>query len=92
MNTQKSPSPSRDFDDLSSAQAWRHVVIWILLVVAALLLLGFTAVVDEMTQRGELRRANQNALGYLMLPEELASRVSDVLGLASIASDKLVGR
>lgn len=92
MNTRKSPLPRRDSTGLSSAQAWKHVAIWILLVVAGLLLLGFTAVIDDMTQRGELRRAHQNASGSLALPEELTSRVFDVLGLVSLTGDKLVGR
>lgn len=84
--------PRRDSDHLPSAEARQHVVIGILLAVATLLLFGFTAVVHEMTQRGALRGVHQNASGSLTLPNELATRAFDVLGLVSLTSDKLVGR
>jgi len=92
MSIHKSPMPSRESDQLSSAEAWKHVIIWILLVVAALLLVGFTAVVDDMTQRGDLRRVHQSASGSLPLPDDLSHPGIDLLGILSLTGHKLVGR
>lgn len=55
----------------SVSSTWTHALIWLLITVAALLLVGFTAVAEEITQRGELRRTQQGVSGSLMLPDEL---------------------
>ncbi len=92
MNNHKSPLPRRHSDQLSRADAWRHVTIWILLGVAALFLVVFTAVVDSMTQRGELRGAHQNVSNSLNLHEELSAKGIEAMGLLFLSSNKLVGR
>jgi len=66
--------------------------VWVLLVVAGLLLVGFTAVVDDITQRGELRRVQQREAGSLTLPSELQSGAIDARRLLSLTGDKLAGR
>lgn len=73
---------------------WTHALIWVLLVVAALLLVGFTAVVNDITERGELRRVQQRASGsFLPLDGDgLQPQGVDVARLISITGDKLAGR
>lgn len=92
MITQKRPLRQRYSDDLSSTDAWRHVVIWILLAIASLLMVGFTILLGDMPQRGDLRRDHQNASGLLKLSEEMPGLGIDVTALLSLTSDKLMGR
>ena len=75
-----------------SSSAWTHALIWALLAVAGLLLVGFTALVDDITERGELRRLQQRSSGTLLLPDELKARGVDVMRLVAMTSDKLAGR
>jgi hypothetical protein len=63
-----------------------------LLVVAALLMVGFTAVVNDITERGELRRAQQRASGSFLPLDELQAHGMDVARLLSITGEKLAGR
>ncbi len=53
-----------------------HVLIAMMLAVAALLLAGFLSLLDDMNQRGEQRRLQQRTTGSLLLADEL--RVPDV--------------
>jgi len=69
-----------------------QALFWALLLVASLLLVGFVAVVDDSTQRGELRRAHQRMSGSMMLPDELPTRGIDTMRLLSLTGDKLRGR
>jgi hypothetical protein len=71
---------------------WAHALIWVLLAVAALLLVGFTAVVSDITERGELRRLHQRSSGLLLQPDELAARGMDVARLVALTSEKLAPR
>ena len=48
-----------------------HVLIAVLLAVAAMLLVSFMAVLDDMNQRGEMRRLQQRTTGSLLLTDEL---------------------
>ena len=69
-----------------------HVLIWVLVTLAALLLVVFTAVVDDITDRGELRRVQQRATGAFTLAEDLQPGGVDVIGMLSMASGKLTQR
>ena len=69
-----------------------HVLIWVLVTLAALLLVVFTAVVDDITDRGELRRVQQRASGAFTLAEDLQPVGVDVIGMLSMASGKLTQR
>ena len=40
--------------------AWSQALMWVLLAVAGLLLVGFVSVVEDITQRGEARRAQEH--------------------------------
>lgn len=92
MKTSNRPLTRNGTAHASQAPAWTHALGWILLVVAGLLLVGFTAVVDDITQRGELRRVHQRVSGALMLPDEMPTQGIDTMRLLSLTSDKLVGR
>ncbi len=64
-----------------------HVLIAMMLAVAALLLAGFMSLLDDMNERGEQRRLQQRTTGSLLLADELRmSSVSDVRVL-TVASD-----
>ena len=76
----------------SRAGIWTHALAWVLLLVAGLLLVGFTAVVDDITQRGELRREYQRSSGSLMLPDERQHQGIDADRLIALTSHKLMGR
>lgn len=69
-----------------------HVLIWVLVTLAALLLVGFTAVVDDITERGELRRVQQRATGAFTLPDDLQPGGVDVVRLLSMAGGKWAQR
>lgn len=69
-----------------------HVLIWVLVTLAALLLFGFTAVVDNITERGEMRRDQQRATGAFTLPDDLQPGGVDVVRVLSLASGKLAQR
>lgn len=66
-----------------------HVLIWVLLAVAVFLLVGFTALVNDITQRGELRRVQQRDSGSLLVADDFQTDGVDVVRLLSMASDKL---
>lgn len=93
MNTQHHPLPlSRPTQDAGRHDIWAHTLIWVLLAVAALLLVGFTALVDDITERGELRRAQQRLSGSFQSASELQTDGADMTHLLSIAGKKLAGR
>lgn len=92
MNSPHRPPPRRHSTHASGAGAWAHALVWVLLVVAGLLLVGFTAVVHDITQRGELRRVQQRESGSPMQPDEPSSPGIDAMRLLSMAGDKLAGR
>jgi hypothetical protein len=92
MNTDHRLLSHRHGTQGAGNSAWTHALIWVLLAVAALLLVGFTAVVDDITQRGELRRAQQRTSGSLLVPDELSSPSVDVVRLLSMTGEKLAGR
>lgn len=92
MNT---PSPLLSRRSATHAfwrSAWAHTLIWMLVTVAALLLVGFTALVEDITQRGELRAVQQRASDSLLLPEEMQTRSMDVVRLLFMTGEKLAGR
>jgi hypothetical protein len=76
----------------TGTSAWAHALIWVLLAVAGLLLVGFTAVVNDITERGELRRLHQRSSGSLLLPEEPKAGAVDAARLLSMTSERLMGR
>ena len=92
MSTPQSPTARRTSDQLSPADAWRHVSIWMLLATATVLLVGFTALVDDSPQQGELRHAHKTAAGYLELSEELPRVGFDVMRLLEVRGDTVVER
>ncbi len=92
MNTHHSLLSRRDGAPADKTDHWTHVLIWVLLAVAALLLVGFTVVVDDITQRGELRRVQQRGSGSWVLHDNLPIHDGDVVRVLSIAGEKLAGR
>lgn len=66
---------------------WSHALVWALVTVAALLLVGFTALVEDITQRGELRAVQQRASDTLLLPEEMQTRSMNVVRLLFMSSE-----
>ncbi len=90
MNTHQ-PSSSRPQSPIH-ADARGHgaqVLIGVLLVVAVFLLIGFTALVNDITQRGELRRVQQRNSGSLLVADDFQSDGVDVVRWLSMTSDKL---
>ncbi len=73
-------------------RTWNHVLIWVLVTVAALLLVGFTSVVDNFTERGEQRRMHQRVSGSFMLPEEIQSSSADMVRLLSMTEEQQTTR
>ena len=73
------------------SSAWGHALLWALLTVTALLLVGFTAVVQDITQRGELPRLQQQMSSALTLPEELQALGVEGWRMLSIPGEKLAG-
>lgn len=55
--------------------AFKHVVIWVSLVGACLLLAWFVAVLHDSTERGEQRRLHQGTFGASLLSESKTSAV-----------------
>jgi len=92
MNTDQRLLPPRRPTHGGESSVWTHALIWVLLVVAALLLVGFTAVVSDITERGELRRAQQRASGSFLPLDELKKQGVDVARLLSMTGEKLAGR
>lgn len=92
MNSPYPSTPRRRPANASWLGGWAQPLVWVLLVVAGLLLVGFTAVVDDITQRGELRRVQQREAGSLTLPSELQNGAIDARRLLSLTGDKLAGR
>jgi hypothetical protein len=92
MNTDNRLSPHSRPQQTAERSVWIHALIWVLLAVAALLLAGFTAVVKDITERGELRRAQQRASGSFLPLDELQAQGVDVARLLSITGEKLAGR
>ena len=91
MNADHFVLSQRNLTHAVRSGAWAHVLIWVLMTVAALLLVGFIAVVDDTTQRGELRHAQQRASGSLILPNELPARGVEVSDLLTMIGKKLAG-
>jgi hypothetical protein len=92
MNTQHHPLPlSRPTQD-AGRHIWAHTLIWVLLAVAAVLLVGFIALVDDTTERGELRRAQQRLSGSFQSTSEPQTHGVDMAHLLSMAGKKLAGR
>lgn len=50
--------------------ALSHVLLWLLLAVAGLLLVGMMAVLEDIAQKGDMRHLHQRSSGTLMLPDE----------------------
>ena len=73
------------------SSAWGQALLWALLTVTALLLVGFTAVVQDITQRGELPRLQQQVSSALTLPEELQALGVEGWRMLSIPDEKLAG-
>ena len=71
---------------------WGHVVLWVLVTVAALLLVGFTSVVDNFSQHGEMRRMQQRVSGSFLLPSEMPSGTVDAPRLMSNREENLASR
>jgi hypothetical protein len=92
MNTNQHLLPPRRPIQTAEGSVWTHALIWVLLVVAALLLVGFTAVVKDATERGELRRVQQRASGSFMPLDGLPTRSVDAARLMSMTGEKLSGR
>jgi hypothetical protein len=91
--------PTSLFANTGSAEAknagfsiWAQALIWLLLVVAGLLLVGFTAVVNDITERGELRRLQQRSSGSLLLPKEQKAGAVDAARRISMTSERPMGR
>lgn len=92
MNT---PSPllsRRSTTHVFWRSAWAHALIWMLVTVAALLLGGLTALVQDITQSGELRAMQQRQSNPLLLPAELQTRSMDAVRLLFMTGEKLAGR
>ena len=79
-------------DEASWPGTWAHALIWLLLAVAGLLLVGFTALVNDITERGELRRSQQRSTGSLLLPDEPKARAVDVTTLLTLTGERWLGR
>lgn len=92
MNTDHRLSPDSRPKQTADSSVWTHALIWVLLAVAALLLVGFTAVVNDITERGELRRVQQRASGSFLPLDELQAQGVNVARLLSITGEKLAGR
>ena len=92
MNTNQPFLPPRRPTQTAEGSVWSHALIWVLLVVAALLLVGFTAVVKDITEQGELRRAQQRATGSFVPLDELQTQGVDMARLLHMTGQKLVGR
>ncbi len=92
MNTDHRLRSRRDPTLAAGKNIWAHVLIWVLVTVAAVLLVGFTALMDDITQRGELRRLQQRVSGSLMLPDEPHTFGVDVVRLLTMTGDKFAGR
>ncbi len=92
MNTDNRLLPDSRRKRAADRSVWTHALIWVLLAIAALLLGGFTAVVNDITERGELRRVQQRAAGSFLSLDALQAQGVDVARLLSIAGEKLAGR
>lgn len=53
-----------------------HVLIGVMLVIAGMLLAGFLSVLNDISERGEMRRQHQRATGSVLLVDELRSPVA----------------
>lgn len=72
---------------------WGHVLLWVLVTVGALLLVGFTSVVDDFAQHGEMRRMQQRVSGSFVLPGEIMPSGSvDAARLLSSREENLASR
>lgn len=60
-----------------------HALIWLLVACAALVLMGFIAVLNDSTQRGEQRRVQQRTTGSLLLADERGRVAATLLTSAS---------
>ncbi len=92
MNTQNRLLSRRIPTQAAWSSTWTHALIWLLLTVAVLLLVAFTAVAEDITHRGERRSVQQRLSGSLMLPDKLQTPGVDFTRLLSITGEKLAGR
>jgi hypothetical protein len=81
MNTQHRLLSRRHATQSAGKSGWTHALIWVLLALAALLLVGFIAVVDGIGQGAELWRLEQRTLHSLS--------VTDTLRLLSSTGERL---
>lgn len=68
-------APVAGRNDDSWIGAFKHVLIWVSLVGACLLLAWFVAVLHDSTERGEQRRLHQDTFGASLLSGPKASGV-----------------
>jgi hypothetical protein len=92
MNTDLRLFSRRSSAHTAWSSTWTHVLIWLLLAVAALLLVGFTAVVNDITERGEQRRVQQRLSGALLPSGEMQVHGVDTVRLLSMTGEKLARR
>lgn len=92
MSTQKRLMSRRTLTQAAWSSTWTHALIWLLLTTAALLLAGFTAVADDITQRGEQRRLHQSVSGSFLLPDEQRTPGEAVMRLLSVTGEKVARR
>jgi len=85
-------APTAGRRDDSWFSFFSHVLIWLLLAAAGLLLAWFVAVLEDVTQRGEQRRVQQRAVGTIVLTDEQQWRNSLSMPLAAASSETPVGR
>lgn len=81
MNTPRHLLPHRTFLLENWTDTWSQFLMWGLLSVAGLLLLGFVSVVEDITQRGEARRAQEHlsATSVLVGDSQIHSKKVDRL-------------
>lgn len=72
MNRMNAYLASRRDDSWQSH--FSHLWIWLSAAVAALLLMWFVSVLNDITERGEQRRLQQRTSGMLLLPDEIRAR------------------
>ncbi|QHE86646.1 hypothetical protein [Hydrogenophaga sp. BPS33] len=61
-----------------------HVLIGVMLVMAGMLMAGFLSVLDDIAERGEMRRQHQRATGSVLLGDEVRTSVSADTALLSV--------
>jgi hypothetical protein len=76
----------------SWTSTWGHALIWMLVTLAALLLVALTAVVDDITPHGALLGVQQGESGSLLRPEDLQKRSADATRQLFMTGERLAGR